>query len=1059
MATNIETRKKDSPLIQIQVKKPTANGGGTNGKSVTATLSIDVKALINELTSNLEGEVRFDDGSRALYATDASNYRQVPIGVVLPKTVDDVVKTVAACRKFGAPLLSRGGGTSLAGQTCNVAVVMDFSKYLDKVLTIDVENKIGTVEPGCVLDTLRKEGEKHGITFGPDPSTHNRNTLGGMIGNDSCGTHSIMAALYGNGPKTADNVEEMDVLLYDGTRMRVGKTSDAELAQIIADGGRRGEIYQKLKDLRDKYGDLIRERFVNIPRRVSGFNLQYLLPENGFNVARALVGTESTCVTVLEAKMNMIPNPKSRTLVILGYKDIFCAGDNVPEIMKHEPIACEGLDDVLIELMKQKNLQPREVELLPKGGGWLLVEFGGASDDEVNDQAKKFMAAMEKSPNAPTMKHIEEKDEQKQFWKVRESGLGATAFGMDGEITFPGWEDSAVPIDKIGAYMRELRKLFEKYDYQVSIYGHLGQGCVHCSIPFDLMTHEGVENFKSFMHEAVDLVLKYGGSLSGEHGDGQSRAQFLPKMYGEELVQAFREFKTIFDPDWKMNPGKAIDAYKIDENLRLGADYNPWQTETHFQFPKDDGNFANAALRCVGAGICRRNDHVGVMCPSYRATGDEAHSTRGRARMLFEMMQAKEIGKNQWKDEAVKDALDLCMACKGCKGECPVQVDMASYKAEFLAHYYEGKIRPRSAFAFGFINKWAKIAAIAPFLPNFFTSTPVLKNIAKFAAGVAPERDVPQFAPQTFRSWLLKREVKLNNKRKNYITASANKNRPQVILWADTFNNNFHTTTAQAAVEVLEAAGFQVLVPRQNLCCGRPLYDYGFMNEAKKYLRRIIETMREEIEAGIPMVALEPSCASVFRDELVNLFPKDENAKRLCAQTFVLSEFLVKYAKDFELPKLNKKAVVHGHCHHKSIMKMTDEEKILKEMNVECEAPEEGCCGMAGAFGFEKGEHYEVAIKCGEHKLLPAVRSADDETLIIADGFSCREQITQKTDREPLHLAQIIQMGLQGDAQITIPLPVAETTKIPSRIMTSMLARIALNIGAKFRAMTGMMRG
>lgn len=1016
MATNIETREKNSPLIQIQSKQSPVNGNGKTGESKTATVTLDVESLIAELKSNLAGEVRFDAGSRALYATDASNYRQIPIGVVLPKTVDDVVATIAACRRVGAPILSRGGGTSLAGQTCNVAVIMDFSKYLNEVLWIDEKRKIGAVRPGCVLDKFRDEAEKHGITFGPDPSTHDRNTLGGMLGNDSCGTHSIMAANEGDGPKTADNVEELEILLYDGTRMRVGKTSDEELEKIISEGGRRGEIYQKLKALRDKYGDEIRKRFVNIPRRVSGFNLQYLLPENGFNVARALVGTESTCVTILEAHLNLIPNPKHRTVLILGYKDIFSAGDNVPEIMKHRPIACEGLDDVLIQLMKKKHLQPHEVELLPDGNGWLLIEFGGETEEEANKKAQTLMADLKKSSQPPTMKHIEEKDEQKKFWKVREAGLGATAFGIEGEMTFAGWEDSAVPPEVIGDYMRELKKLFKKYKYRVSIYGHLGQGCVHCSIPFDFMTAEGVKNFKSFINEATDLVLKYGGSLSGEHGDGQARGELLPKMYGAEITQAFREFKLIFDPDWKMNPGKAIDAYKIDENLRLTPAYNPWRTETHFQYPKDYGSFAHATARCVGAGVCRRDDK-GVMCPSYRATREEEHSTRGRARLLFEMLEGEAIGKNKWKDEAVKDALDLCMACKGCKGDCPVEVDMATYKAEFLSHYYEGRIRPRHAFAFGLINKWAKLAAFAPFIPNFFTSTPILKNIAKFAANVAPERDVPQFAAQTFRSWLLKREVKLNDKRKNYIAASPNQNRPQVILWADTFNNNFHTTTAQAAHEVLEAAGFQVLVPRQNLCCGRPLYDYGFMGEAKKYLQKIIETMREEIQAGIPMVALEPSCASVFRDELVNLFPHDLDAKRLCAQTFVLSEFLVKYAKDFDLPKLNRNAVVHGHCHQKSIMKMTDEEKILKEMNVECETPEEGCCGMAGAFGFEKGEHYELAIKCGEHKLLPAVREAGDETLIIADGFSCREQITQKTEREPLHLAQIIQMGLRKNPE------------------------------------------
>ena len=1013
MATFIEKRKKNSPLIQINTKQPPTKFENEHQTGTNATLEVDVESLIAELKANIEGEVRFDDGSRALYATDASNYRQIPIGLVVPKTKDDVIAAIAACHKFGAPIVSRGGGTSLAGQGCNVAVIIDYSKYYNKVLWIDEKRKLGAVYPGCVLDNFRGEAEKFGITFGPDPATHSHNTLGGMIGNDSCGIHSVMAAFEGDGARTADNVEEMEILLYDGTRMKVGKTSEDELEKIISEGGRRGEIYKRLRDLRDKHAAKIREKFVDIPRRVSGFNLPYLLPENGFNLAAALVGTEGTCVTVLEATMKLVPNPKERSLLVLGYADVFAAGDAVPEIMKHKPIGLEGMDDLLIEFMKKKGLHPKDVKLLPDGNGWLLVEFGGDSQKDADNKAKKLMGDLKKQANQPTIKLFDDEDEEEMLWQVRESGLGATAHIPGEPMSHPGWEDSAVPPDKVGEYLRKLKALFHKYHYKASLYGHFGQGCIHCRIPFDLFTAEGIEKYKSFVNEAADLVVSLGGSLSGEHGDGQARGELLPKMFGDDIVDAFREFKSIFDPDWKMNPGKVVDPFPIDQNLRVSNKYEPWQPETHFKFPEDDGSFANATLRCVGVGKCRRSGG-GTMCPSYMVTFEEKDSTRGRARLLFEMLEGDAIGKDGWRDEAVKDALDLCLACKGCKGDCPVNVDMATYKAEFLSHYYEEKTRPRHAYAFGFINKWANLASIAPLAANFFTSAPLLRNIAKLTAGVAPERTIPQFAPQTFRDWFLERQ---NSNFKFQIPDSKSENpKPEVILWADTFNNHFHPTTARAAVEVLEAAGFRVKVPRRKLCCGRPLYDYGFLDEAKVYLRDVLDALRDEIQAGTPMVVLEPSCAAVFRDELVGLFPNDRDAKRLNKQTFLLSEFLVKHAADFELPKLHRKALVHGHCHHKSLMKMTDEEEILERMEIECEMPDSGCCGMAGAFGFEKGEHYDVSIKCGERILLPETRKIAKDTLVITNGFSCREQISQTTDRNGLHLAQVIKMALDEGA-------------------------------------------
>ncbi|MEO6953225.1 MAG: FAD-binding and (Fe-S)-binding domain-containing protein [Polyangia bacterium] len=965
---------------------------------------IDGDSVAEGLRAAVRGEVRFDTGSRALYSTDASNYRQIPIGVVIPRNVDDVVATVRVCHDHGAPLLSRGGGTSLAGQCCNVAVVVDFSKYVNRVLSVDPEKRLARVEPGCVLDELRHAAGRYGLTFGPDPATHSHNTLGGMIGNDSCGVHSILAAFEGEGARTADNVAELEILTYDGVRMRVGATSEDELERIIEAGGRRGEIYGALKALRDKYAEQIRARYPKIPRRVSGFNLPFLLPEHGFNVARALVGSEGTCVTVLEATLQLVPDPPARSLLVLGFSDVYEAGDAVPDVMKHRPCALEGMDHLLIDDMKKRGVHLEDAKMMPDGKGWLLVEFGGKDKAEADAKATKLMTELKVHDGFPSMKLFDDPKEEKRLWKVRESGLGATANVPGEPLTWPGWEDSAVPPEKVGEYLRELRDLFHKYDYKASIYGHFGQGCIHCRIPFDLRSEAGIKKYRAFVGEAADLVVRFGGSLSGEHGDGQARAELLPQMFGEELVEAFREFKRIWDPRWKMNPGKVVDAYKITDNLRLGTDFVAPQIETHFDFPDDKHSFAESTLRCVGVGNCRREkgEHDdGTMCPSYMATREEMHSTRGRARMLFEMVQG-EIITDGWQSDAVKASLDLCMSCKGCKGDCPVNVDMATYKAEFLSHYYEEHARPRSALAFGHIDRWARLASLAPLAANAVTHTPGIGSLFKALGGIAQQRRAPSFAPQTFKDWWKKRPPKVS------------KNLPEVVLWADTFNNHFHPTTGQAAVEVLEAAGFRVKVPLgKKLCCGRPLYDYGYLDEAKRYLLRILDALADDIEKGTPIVVLEPSCAAVFRDELTTLLPDHPAAKKLKAQTFVLSELLEKHAPHFEVPRLERTAIMHGHCHQKAIMKMDAEEKLLHKMGIVIEEPEAGCCGMAGAFGFEAGEHHDVAMKIGERALLPAVRMTDKRTLLIADGFSCREQISQGSDRQALHLAQVMQMALR----------------------------------------------
>ena len=958
----------------------------------------DWNDLQDELRRTTSAEVRFDAGSRGMYAVDASNYRQVPIGVVVPRSLRDVIETVRACREFGAPLLSRGGGTSLAGQCCNTAIVLDWSKYLRNVVELNPEERYARVQPGIVLDDLRQRAEQHHLTFGPDPATHTHCTLGGMLGNNSCGVHAQMAG------KVVDNTEELDILTCEGLRMTVGWMTEAEFEAEGNSIGRHGEIFRSMRSLRDRYANLIREKYPNIPRRVSGYNLDQLLPgpDGRFNLARALVGSEGTLVTILEAKLRLVPSPPARVLLVLGYRDIYEAGDHVPALLEFQPIGFEAIDHVLITNMKEKHLHTEFLPLLPDGKGFLVLEFGAVTREAAEEKARQAEAAIRERHLSESSRLFTNPEHQEHVWKIRESGLGATAFVPGHPPNWPGWEDSAVAPDKVGPYLRDLRQLYDKYHLEGALYGHFGMGCIHSRISFDLFSAHGVERFRSFIAEASDLVVRYGGSLSGEHGDGQSRAEMLEKMFGPELVRAFGEFKAIWDPQGRMNPGKIVDPFRIDQNLRLGADYHPWEPLTHFQWPDDHGSFAHAALRCVGVGKCRREAGAGdedTMCPSYMVTFEEKHTTRGRAHALWEMLHGDVI-QNGWRDENVKESLDLCLSCKGCKGDCPVNVDMATYKAEFLSHYWEGRLRPRYAYAYGLVDQWARLASVWPGLVNLVTQTPGLRAVAKLAAGMPLQRSIPEFAPYTFQSWFRHRNG----------AAPRSAPRGRVILWPDTFNNYFFPETAQAAVEVLEQAGFQTVVPSQHVCCGRPLYDYGMLDRAEQYLLATLDAFEPEIRAGTPFVFLEPSCASVFRDELKGLLPHDGRGQKLTQQSFLLSELLDQHADGYQPPRLSHHALVQGHCHHKALMKTDAERSLLKKTGLDFQMLNSGCCGMAGSFGFEAGK-YDVSIAIGERVLLPAVREAGRDTLLIANGFSCREQIAQQTSRQALHLAEVLHLA------------------------------------------------
>jgi FAD/FMN-containing dehydrogenase/Fe-S oxidoreductase len=967
--------------------------------------------LISELQRKIDGEVRFDRGTRALYASDLSIYRHVPIGVVIPRHPGDVEITVAACRKRSIPILGRGTGTSLAGQTCNVAVILDFSKYMNEVLEINQDEKYAWVEPGVICDQVREAANKDGLTFAPDPATHEYCSIGGMIGNNSCGAHSVM------GGKTVDNVEELDILTYDGLHLRVGPVDESRLLQLRAEQGRKGEIFRRLYAVRERYAEQIRQRYPKIPRRVSGYNLDELLPESGFHVARALVGSESTCVLVLKAKLRLIPNPAKRALLVIGYPDIATAADAVPGLMKNGPTALECFNSKVPGNLKQKGREPEGTKFLPQGGAWLLVEFGGDSEEEARGRAQAALNAdSTRSIRIEGTAIFEDSQIQKKIWHIRESGVGSSYIPIV-EETYPSWEDSAVAPERLGDYLRELLPLIERYNYKYSVFGHFGQGCVHTRIGFGLRTPSGIRTMRSFMEEAADLVVKYGGSLSGEHGDGQARAELLPKMFGNELVQAFQEFKAIWDPDNRMNPGKIVNPYRLDENLRLGADYSPPALDTHFHFPDDNNSFAKATERCFGIGRCRRLEG-GTMCPSFRATREEKHTTRGRTRLLFEMMRG-EVIKDQWRSKEIREALDLCLSCKGCKGDCPISVDVATYKAEFLSHYYNNRLRPPVAYAMGYIYRWGHLAAWAPWLSNLFLRNKITPRIF----GLTPERPMPAFAGETFQKWW--------EKRGNSKTASQeqhSKNHHRVILWPDTFNNHFHPETSKAAAEALESLSYDVEVPTEHLCCGRPLFDFGLINEARKQLRHVLDVLKPSLRSGVPVIGLEPSCISVFHDELLNLFPEDDDAHLLAAQSYTLPEFIASQ-KEITLPRLSGKALLHGHCHQKAFWGIQSEQQILEKMGLQVSAPDDGCCGMGGPFGWEQ-KKYPISMDIGEKVLLPAVREQSEDTLVVADGFSCRTQIENGTNRRPVHLAEVLRIACDTD-RVTSNMEQAFATKPP----------------------------
>ncbi|MFK4543645.1 FAD/FMN-containing dehydrogenase/Fe-S oxidoreductase [Streptomyces tendae] len=939
----------------------------------------------------VRGEVGFDVTSRALTTMDASNYRRVPLGVVAPRDADDVAAVLEVCREHGVPVVARGGGTSIAGQATGTGVVLDFTRHMNRLIGLDPEARTAVVQPGLVLDRLQDAAAPHGLRFGPDPSTHSRCTLGGMIGNNSCGSHSVA---WGT---TADSVRELSVRTARGRRLRLGREWS---------GAPEG-----LRALVD--GDLARLRtgFPDLPRCISGYALDALLPERGADVARSFCGSEGTLGVLTEAVVGLVESPRARALAVLGYADEAGAAEAAAGLLPLGPLTVEGMAVDLVP----------STEGLPRGGAWLFVETGGDTEAEARARAE----AVVRAADVVDALVVTDPAGQRTLWRVREDASGTATRMPDGSEAWPGWEDCAVPPARLGGYLRDFRALLTAHGLRGTPYGHFGDGCIHVRIDFDLLSEAGVARFRRFSEELADVVVAHGGSLSGEHGDGQARAELLPRMYGPETVALFERAKAVWDPDDLLNPGMLVRPAPLDSDLRFAV-LPREPVDVEFGYPSDGGDFSAAVRRCVGVAKCRTTSvpGAGVMCPSFRATGDEQHSTRGRARLLHEML-AGELVTDGWRSTEVRDALDLCLSCKGCRSDCPVEVDMATYKAEFLHHHYAGRRRPAAHYAMGWLPVWLHWAARVRAAPvvNALASVRPLAAVAKRLGGIAGQREVPRLAGETFSRWWRRRGGRP--------TAGGD----LVVLWPDTFTEHLSPSVGRAAVRVLEAAGLRVALPPTlrgravvgdgtsrsalalltarrggRVCCGLTYVSTGQLDRARAVMRRTLDLMAPVLETSAPVVVLEPSCAAALRTDLPELLHDDPRAARLAARVLTFAEALERHAPDWTPPPVNLPAVGQTHCHQHAVLGDAADRRLRASAGLTGELSG-GCCGLAGNFGFEAG-HYEVSAACAEDRLLPAVREAPDGAVVLADGFSCRTQLEQLAGVRGRHLAEVLAEGL-----------------------------------------------
>ena len=934
-------------------------------------------AAARDLTAALRaaglGEVDDSKRRRAEYSSDASNYRVVPQAVAFPRHADEVIAALSVARELAVPLTTRGGGTSTAGNSVGAGIVLDFSRHLNRVVSIDPDARTAVVEPGAVLDDISAAAAAYGLRFGPDPSTHARASIGGSIGNNACGSRALK---YG---RTADNVHALDLLAGTGERL---------------DTRTPGRIGAELDTLVAANLGLIRTEFGRFTRQVSGYSLEHLLPENRADLAKFLVGTEGTLGVVLGATVKLVTAPKAVALAVLGYADMPAAADAVLAVLPHAPVAVEGMNGRLVDVFRR--LRPSAVvPPLPRGDGWLFVETAGDTVEEAVAAAEKLIA------DAGAIEGIVVTGAAaRDLWRIREDGAGLGGRTPAGAPAWPGWEDAAVPPANLGAYLREFDALMKQHGVDGLAYGHFGDGCVHVRI--DLPLHDR-GRFRAFVTDAAALAGRYGGSMSGEHGDGRARGELLPHMYSPEAIALFGAVKSIFDPANLLNPGVLVAPAPVDADLRLTR-ARPLTRDLAFAYPHDRGDLSVAVHRCVGLGKCRvtRADQRGgaVMCPSFLATGDEKDSTRGRARVLQELANGELVG--GYDAPEVAEALDLCLSCKGCSSDCPAGVDMATYKAEVLHQKYRRRLRPANHYVLGWLPRWARAASRTPMIANASMASPALSKIAKKLGGVDQRRALPQFAAQTFRAWFAEQRVR-GERTAQQLPSGAG---APVLLWADTFTNHFSPEVRRAAVRVLQDAGYEVRLTDKPVCCGLTWISTGQLDGAKKKLRKSLDALTPALEAGIPIVGLEPSCTAVLRSDAAELLPDDPRTARLKAQTKTLAELLAA-TPGWAAPSLEGvSAVAQPHCHQHAVMGWDADQALLAGAGASVEAVG-GCCGLAGNFGVEKG-HYEVSVAVAENALLPAVRAAGEQTVVLADGFSCRTQLDQLAQRQGVHLAQLL---------------------------------------------------
>lgn len=957
----------------------------TPERAAVGSVAYDVARLAGSLRRELRGAVGDDRGTRALYAADGSNYRAVPDLVVVPADAEDLAAAVALTAAAGAPVVMRGGGTSMAGNAIG-GVVIDTSRHVNRILDLDTAAKTAVVEPGVVLTDLLAAAKPHGLAFGADPSSASRATLGGMIANNACGAHSVA---WGT---TADNLRSLEVILADATRLTLDSGTATDPEMLAARPGREGELHRALQAFAGRNELLIRRRFGQFTRQISGYALQRLLPEYGYNVAGLLAGSEGGLAATLRATVRLVELPKAKVLCVLGFADSITSADCVPVVLRHAPLTMESINNELVDRLPTEVRDAAVHAGLPSGNAWLLVEIAGADEATAASAARAMLEELRDS--GATASLVTDPKAQAVLWRCRTDAAGLATRRADGAEAWGGWEDAAVPPERLGAYLRGLDELLGRHGLSGASYGHFGEGCMHMRIDFDLLSAPGIATYREFVEQAADLVVELGGSVSGEHGDGRARGELLSRMYGADGVALLGELKRIWDPAGVLNPRMIVDPPPLDLAIRHDGPAKDRRLLTVFDYPDDGHDFAQAQRRCVGIGKCRQTSGS-VMCPSYQVTRDEQHSTRGRAHLLWEMLQGDLIT-DGWRSTEVRDGLDLCLSCKGCVSDCPVNVDVATYKAEFTHHHYARRpwARPMSHWSMGWLPLWSRLASRAPGLANRFAGLQLTKRLG----GIAAEREVPPFAPETFTHWFTHRD-----------SPGAGSGR-RVVLWPDTFTNYLAPEIGRAAVAVLEAAGYEVVLPAKPVCCGLTWISTGQLTTARRVLNRSLRVLAPHLEAGTPIVGLEPSCTAALRHDAPALIADNPLAASAAANTRTFSELLAE--SGWQPPHVGGTAYVQPHCHQHAVLGFDADRKLMAAAGIEAGLADPGCCGLAGNFGFER-DHYEISQAVGERTLLPTVRSLPETTTVLADGFSCRTQIAQATPRHARHLAQLLAEGLR----------------------------------------------